>query len=442
MKIHSISFTEITIPENRQRREINYEQLTELAGSISQNGIIHPVVVRRGENGTYLLVAGERRLKALDYLWTFGEAVRCGKEHFPAYFVPCIYLGDLDEIDAFEIELEENIRRIDLSWQEKAAATSQLAELRRLQADRDGNEPPTTATIAAEVYPDYSKDEAVSITRKELIVNRYVKDPEVAKAKTLDEAFKLIKRQEEAQKNVALGELVGKTFSAADHQLVQGNCLSIMQEMVARNEQFDVILTDPPYGINAQEFGDSGGAGGSTGAHFYDDSPQSWRYLMEPWARLAHQITKPEAHCYAFCDIDMFTQFKIYMLTAGWQVFRTPLAWVNPGGMRAPWPESGPQRKYQLILYAIKGNKRVTKLYPDVITSPADPNLGHPATKPVAVYLDLLRRSVKPGDSVLDPFCGSGTIFPAAHKAMCRATGIELDPAAYGLAAKRLGELK
>jgi DNA modification methylase len=60
----------------------------------------------------------------------------------------------------------------------------------------------------------------------------------------------------------------------------------------------------------------------------------------------------------------------------------------------------------------------------------------------VGLCRDLLRRSAKPGDSVLDPFCGTGVIYPACHEVKCKATGIELDPAACGIAAQRLKELK
>jgi DNA modification methylase len=110
--------------------------------------------------------------------------------------------------------------------------------------------------------------------------------------------------------------------------------------------------------------------------------------------------------------------------------------------MRAPWPEQGPQRKYELCLYAVKGKRPVTKLAGDVLTHGPDANLGHGAQKPVALFEDLLSRSVHPGDSVLDLFCGTGPLFPAAHALKCRATGIELDQASFGIAAKRIQELK
>ena len=80
----------------------------------------------------------------------------------------------------------------------------------------------------------------------------------------------------------------------------------------------------------------------------------------------------------------------------------------------------------------------VNKIAPDLVSFNPDSNLGHNAQKPVALFEDLLRRSVSPGDLVLDPFAGSGTIFPAAHNLKCKATGIELDSASYGICLKRL----
>jgi site-specific DNA-methyltransferase (adenine-specific) len=95
-----------------------------------------------------------------------------------------------------------------------------------------------------------------------------------------------------------------------------------------------------------------------------------------------------------------------------------------------------------MILFAIKGKKRVTQIFPDVISVQSDPNLGHQAQKPVGIYKDLLRRSCRPGDSVLDPFAGTGTIYPACHELKLKATGIELSAAACGIAAQRIKELK
>jgi DNA modification methylase len=441
MNLHSVRFTDIIIPKIRQRKEFVPEQVVELAGSISQYGLMNPVTVRKDpESDNFFLVAGERRMRALEYLWNFGETVKCGQGVFPEGVVPCVYFGELDPLVAKEMELEENIRRVDLTWQEKAAATSELMELRTAQAKATGTEPPTVTAIASEVRGD--SPAAHDKTRKELIVSKHLADPEVKKASTVDEAFKLLKRREELTKSAELAAKIGVTFSSSVHTLLQGDCLERLPEL--QRESFDVLLTDPPYGIDADKFGNSGGiaGAGNTGSHFYDDSWTYWNKLAKFLAAESFRVCKPQAHAYVFCDVDNFVLLKSFFIEAGWRVFRTPLIWVNPTANRAPWPEHGPQRKYQVVMYAVKGNRPVTKVQPDVLTYPSDENLNHQAQKPVALYQDLLMRSVRPGDSVLDCFGGTGPILPAAHALKCRATYIERDQAAYGIAIERLGRLQ
>jgi len=109
--------------------------------------------------------------------------------------------------------------------------------------------------------------------------------------------------------------------------------------------------------------------------------------------------------------------------------------------MRAPWPDQGPQRKYELVLFAVKGTRPTNRLAGDVISCNSDPNLGHQAQKPVELIYDLLNRSAHPGDKVLDPFCGSGPIFEAAHRMQCYVTGLEIDPQFYTIAYERISKL-
>ena len=437
MQLHILDIHDLHIPDNRQRREFKAEEVTKLADSISQNGLIQPLVIRLDDQDQYVLVAGERRLRAMIYVWNFGQSVRCGTEWFSEGQLPCIFQGEMDPIDAFEMELEENIRRTDLTWQEKAAATSQLYELRRLQAEKRGDSPPTVSEIALEVRGSNSGG-AFDDTRKELLVSRHLNDPDIAKAKTTDDAFKILKRKEDNRKNTELALHIGLSFTAEAHQAIHGNCLEVLPTLPP--ESIDVILTDPPYGIDADQYGDSGGM--VLSGHRYDDSFDTWSGLMKLFAVQSFLVAKSQAHAYVFCDIDNFIFLKSYMAAAGWRVFRTPIIWHNPTSMRAPWPEHGPQRKYQLCLYAIKGDRHVLQLYPDLITYQSDTNLGHAAQKPVDLYKDLLRRSVRAGDTILDPFCGSGPVFPAAHSFKCKAIGIELDSSAYGIAVQRIQSLK
>lgn len=436
--IEAIEKKLLLIPENRQRKERSPEHVVELATSIERSGLIHPITIRRDAGGRPVLVAGECRSEAIEWLWNLGGQVRCAGIEFPEGILPCIDLKNLDPIDAFEIELEENIRRQDLSWQDRATATSQLFELRKLQAQKRGEPQPTVKDIAKELKGEDVTGGLQDDVRKEIIISKYLGDKDVSNAKSVKEAFKIIKRKEDLQRSADLGRSVGATFSSADHKLFKGDCLTILKALP--DTSFDVILTDPPYGIDAQDYNDSGGK--THGGHFYDDTPLTFRTLMFEFIPETFRVTKPQAHLYMFCDIEHFHFLRDTVEKAGWNPFRTPFIAVNPTAMRAPWPDQGPQRKWQMILYAVKGDKHVNQLRPDVLVYPSDDNLNHHAQKPVALYQDLLARSCNPGDSVIDPFCGTGTIFIAAHELKVRATGIELDESAYGIAVKRLEGLK
>lgn len=433
-----LQFKDILVPENRQRKDFDQEKLMDLALSIEKNGLFHPIVVRQNDAGQILLVAGERRMKAIELIWALGRSFKYNNIGVVETLVPINWLGELDPIDAYEAELEENIRRIDLTWQEKAAATTQLYELRRLQAEKRNEPPPGIEELSAETSGNYED------TRARIMVAKHLDDPEVAKAKSLTEGLKILKRKEELKRSAELAKEIGPRFHSGLHKLTKGNCIEILSQIP--DNLYDVVLTDPPYGMNAQDFNDSGGK--AAGAHFYDDSPEEWVRLMKGFLPQICRVTKTQAHLYMFCDIDNFWHAKQLMAWAAmetktsWRIFRTPLIWFNPQGMRAPWPEHGPQRKYQTCLYAIKGNKPALKLAGDVIQCGTDENLNHQAQKPMALYRELLSRSVRPGDTVIDPFCGTGTIFPVAHELKCIASGIELDEAAFGIAAKRLEGLK
>lgn len=436
----------IQVSKNRQRRDFDAAKMHEFSDGIAKRGLFHPIVLRESE-GTFTLVAGERRLRAVTDLADLGAAIKHDGQPVPLGYIPYTLMEDLDELAYEEAELEENTHRVDLSWQERAAAVARLSALRNKQAAADGRVQPTVAEIALEVRgtADGVNHET---TRRELIVARHLDDPTIAGAKNVDDAFKILRKQEASAKNRELGASVGRTFTADLHRVLNEDSLTWMQG--AEGGQFDCILTDPPYGMGADDFGDSGGIGslgiGATGqeagAHTYEDSAENALRCYSVLAQESFRLCKEQAHLYAFCDIEKFLILKDFFSEAGWTVFRTPLIWYKKSGARAPWPEQGPQRKYECLLYAVKGKRPVLRMAGDVLDFGPDSNLGHAAQKPVALYQELLSRSCLPGQSVFDPFCGTGPIFPAAHALKVRAVGIEMDQASFGIAVKRIESLK
>lgn len=431
MSQHSIPFKEITIAANRQRKEFDAEALTDLSNSISQVGLLHAIVLRDTPNG-FVLVAGERRLRALETIWLLGDGVRYNGTLYPPYEVPFVTLGELSPLEAEEAELDENLKRRDLTWQERTEALGRLHELRMKQAAIAGETHVIADTLREIETTDYSTD------RQAILLAKHLDNPDVAAAKNVKDAFKVIKRSEERERNLALAETVGKNFNSSVHTLVHADSTAWIKG--CPDNTFDVLLWDPPYGMNAQSFGDGGGKLQGT-THEYDDTPASWNALMRELAPQAYRVAKPEAHAYVFCDIDRFHQLRLFFQQAGWDVFRTPLIVFKQDSGRVPRPEHGPRRQWEMCLYAIKGNKPVTEIFSDVIPCRLEENLGHGANKPIELYVNLLRRSVRPGDTVLDAFCGTGTIFPAAHQCKVYATGVEVNPEYYGISVNRLNAL-
>jgi DNA modification methylase len=303
-----------------------------------------------------------------------------------------------------------------------------------MQAEEQGRPAPTVAEIAIEVRGS-KIGSAHTATRNDLILSKHLNNPAVAKAKTPQEAMQILKKVEQAAYHKKLAEVTGKNFTSTRHACINADSREWMRQQTAG--LFDVICTDPPYGIGADTFGTA--AEGTATSHGYVDSAECLVEIVRWFPAEAFRLAKPQAHLYLFCDIDWFASWKIALKNAGWKVFRTPLIWVRPTGFRTPWIDQGPQRKYECILYAVKGEKHVNLIAPDVITlQSAGEGLGHPAAKPAAIYTELLRRSVKPGDSVFDPFCGTGPVFKAATDLHCAATGVELDETFYGIALAQL----
>ncbi len=105
---------ELIAPNPTQpRRRFDDEALQALAGSLSERGVLQPVLVRPKTGGTYELVAGERRWRA---------ARIAGLAEIPALVRP------RDDAEALELALIENMAREDLSPIEQARACAALVE--------------------------------------------------------------------------------------------------------------------------------------------------------------------------------------------------------------------------------------------------------------------------------------------------------------------------
>ena len=96
------------------RTRIDPGELSELAASIREHGVIQPIIVSKSDSGQYVLIAGERRLEA------------CKLAGLPT--IPAIVRGHTSDQALLELALIENIQRADLSPLESAQAYKHLAD--------------------------------------------------------------------------------------------------------------------------------------------------------------------------------------------------------------------------------------------------------------------------------------------------------------------------
>ncbi len=111
----SISLEQIQLPTLQPRRYFDEQALNELVTSIKQHGILQPLLVRPLKGGKYELVAGERRYRA---------AHTAGLTEVP------VVIRELNENEALQLALIENLQREDLNPVEETEGILQLLSLR------------------------------------------------------------------------------------------------------------------------------------------------------------------------------------------------------------------------------------------------------------------------------------------------------------------------
>ena len=112
-KPNTLRISEIQPRKNQPRKEFDSEALCELAESIAKNGLLQPIIVRRGAMGLYEIIAGERRWRA---------SKLAGLTEVP------VIISEADDQKTAEIALIENIQREDLNAYEEAMAYKALID--------------------------------------------------------------------------------------------------------------------------------------------------------------------------------------------------------------------------------------------------------------------------------------------------------------------------
>lgn len=413
--------------ENRQRREL--DGIEELAESIKQNGLINPIVVTR----EHVLVAGERRLTAHQYL---------GYE-----YITVQYVEDLSERELQIIELEENVRRKDLSWQDHVNAVARYHEI-RLEEQADWTQEDT----ATELNVDRS------LVAKHLLVKQALDEgvQEVIAAPKFSVAMNFAQRRKERQKTAILRDLRQQSQEPASEETIttpDGEVISPpakssrFAELLntdfrtwgkeVREEPYNFIHCDFPYGVNA---GDGHGQSGALAYGKYDDKPEIYFDLIEAFITLQDNFVSPSAHMMFWFSMDFYEITKLKLQAGGWRVDPFPLVWYksdNTGIL--PDSNRGPRRGYETAFHCTRGDRKVVKAVNSVAAAGVTKKY-HVSEKPMAMLEHFFRMYIDESSVVLDPTAGSANAIKVAEAMGAHwSTGLERDEQFFLSATENLG---
>lgn len=396
-----IPVKEIYIPPDRQRKTIKESAVAELAVSIQAKGQLHPITVAPidrvrfpdvAPHINYQLIAGYRRLlaTALLKLPTIKAELR----------------ENLSQLEQEEIELDENLMRENLAWQDEVKAKSKLVDLRKqLYGDSIRQVAEHVGESRGELWEDQRLAKAIELIPE--LANSKNKTQAQNKLRLLQRRETLTKKALDVQAGTADPHLISFT-----HKVILGDALDIVKTW--NSGAFHCVITDPPYGIGLDQ-GETK-KGNPHPVIYHDDTYD----IMDIYARIipeAYRILAENTHAYFFFDIKQYARIYRLLTEAGFVVDGIPLLWVKPGSGQVNHPDSRWGSSYEACFFCRKGNRALLKQGQSNVLAhdPVPPNRKiHAAEKPVALLRQLIESSTAPGEIVIDFFGGSGSLGEAA----------------------------
>jgi DNA modification methylase len=451
---------------------LNHADFEELCEDIQKNGLLEPITLYQGE-----IIDGRHRYDA---------CIKVGIE--PRYFE---YEGN-DPV-AYVIS-KNNIRR-QLNDIDKAIAARKLANIKKGQnvrwIDKEGEDIPRGISSQNELFSPITVEDAAktfdtstnSIWRATPIVENgsdelfnaisegkvknitlageIAKLPKeeqaeivakgekeiLAKAKELKNAKieeKIKKKQEEKQKIFENIKTVppherNPLMVDFDQAYQLGNSITKLKPL--ENDSIDLVLTDPPYGIdynnNRREVSRL-----STEQGISNDKDNL--ELLNEVAKEACRVLKPGRHLYWFGRADVIFP-QIEMLKNSGFTVKNVLIWLKNNHGTGDLLYSYASR-YEVCVYAIKDARKNSlwnkdqnrplievdgiSRHDDILefSKVSSGDLIHDHQKPLELLHFLLSKSSYEGETVLDPFAGSGSTLIASLLAGRKAIGFEIDP--------------
>jgi site-specific DNA-methyltransferase (adenine-specific) len=201
-------------------------------------------------------------------------------------------------------------------------------------------------------------------------------------------------------------------------------------------ESVDLVITDPAY----ESLEKHRKIGTTTRLKQSDASSNEW-FSIFPNSRFPEffvevfRVLRPDRHFYMYCDQETMFVTKPMAEAAGFK-FHKPIVWDKVSiGMGYHY-----RARYEFILFFEKGYRKLADLGTADIITHKRINGGYPTEKPTGVSKVLIEQSSTPGEIVVDPFMGSGSVGVAAVTHGRHFFGGDVSDKSHELARSRIAE--
>lgn len=439
--------------KDRVRREGG--DIEGLAASMMQFKQLQPIIVTRELD----LIAGGRRVAA---------AIHNKWEEIDA-----VYYDTLDELTRREVELEENLRRKELTWVEEVKAVRKIYELKQSHYGVKDTGRPGPMKTEGYGLEDASQDldRALSTISQDLMLAKALDEyPDLANEKSKTAALRRYTRDRENAARAAKARLYRDKEPVAepvtdDRQgdtvelkpgdpgtlrqpvrhvgwkgkgiLYNGDSRDVLRNL--KDATVDCVLTDPPYALGMFKEGaaTSGQRLADAAGDMYDDDPERVMNMLDEVFMHVARVLKPTGHAYVFFHMTRYDPMFLMLEKHFGHCDPVPIIWIkNTPGIGDPntrWVYA-----YEPCFWVNRGNKLVKPQAFNYLRYDTVQKKIHPTEKPTPLLRHIISASCVPGEIVLDPFVGSGSTLAAAYQTGCRFIGIEGKEKFYRAATDRL----
>jgi len=208
----------------------------------------------------------------------------------------------------------------------------------------------------------------------------------------------------------------------------EGDCFQLLKDVPS--ESVNLVLTDPPYGICFI----------SNYADRFETIQNDDKPCVE-WLPEAFRATKNGGGLICFCRWDVQETFRKAIEEAGFTV-KNQLVWVKDnwsmGDLNGNFAS-----QHEVAWFATKGDFKLPNGRPTTVLEFKRVHstfMIHPTEKPVAMMRHLIEKTTVEGDTVLDPFAGSGSVPLAAKQSGRLFYAFEIEPIYCNIVRDRLAQ--